>query len=300
MQITKIKLNLTVFIILFLFSSCNIDNKYRWRNRAVKHYQELIPYDLLRPVTKMSLNEDLIEISGLVHIGNNEIACIEDESGHIYILDDSTGEVKKDMKFHKHGDYEGITRLENAYYVVKSNGHIYKWENDMLDDYHTELSSKNNVEGLCYNPAGDELLLVCKEEGGIENDLEDMKAVYSYDYHKNKLNTKPKFLINEKTVNDYVRKQWGTGEEIPDLFFKPSGIAVNPLDSRIYIINYIGKLLIILEPNGDLYTVLPLSLQFFSQPEGICFNDQGDLFIASEGGEENGYILKFNLRELED
>jgi uncharacterized protein YjiK len=277
--------------------ACNISDKYKWRNRAVKHYNDWIPYDLLRPVEKMILDEDLIEISGLTHIGKNRLACIEDETGNIYILDDSNGEVLDKIKFHKFGDYEGISHVGEAYYVVKSNGKIYKWEDNEMTKYETELGVQNNVEGLCYDDRNNRLLLVCKEMPGLEDDeFGDYRAVYAFDLETKKLIKKPQFLLGEKEIIEYVQKQWSTGEDIPNILFKPSGITIHPKNHKIYIINYIGRILIVLNEDGSLYTVLPLSVQYFSQPEGICFDDEANLYISNEGGQDNGYILRYNYR----
>ncbi len=277
--------------------SCNIDDKYRWRNRAVKHYDHYIPYDLLRPVEEMKLHNDLIEISGLTHIGNKKIACVEDETGNIYILDDEKGNILEKIKFHKYGDYEGIEKIAEDFYIAKSNGKLYKWSNNNLVKLKTELGVENNIEGICYDPFSDLIYLACKELAGLNEDDYDMaRAVYAYDYKRDSLIRKPRFLIHRDTLMNYVQKTWSTGEKIPNILFKPSGIAVHPFDEKIYIVNYIGRIIIILNQDASIHAVLPLSIQLFSQPEGICFDAEGNLFISNEGGEEKGYILKFKYR----
>jgi hypothetical protein len=77
--------------------------------------------------------------------------------------------------------------------------------------------------------------------------------------------------------------------------FKPSGIAVHPLDGEIYIISSVGKLLIILNREGKVQDVKELDPAIFRQPEGICFSPAGDMFISNEGQGGKGYILKFNV-----
>lgn len=289
-----------LLIILASTMACNINEKYKWRNRAVKHYNDWIPYDLLRPVKKMNLDEDLIEISGLTHIGNNRLACVEDETGNIYILDDETGEVLDKIKFHKFGDYEGIAHVGNAYYVVKSNGKIYQWENKEMTKYETALGVQNNIEGLCYDEVNKRLLLACKEMPGIgEDEGGDYRAVYAFDLASKKLIAKPIFLLGQEDIMEYVQEQWSTGEEIPNILFKPSGIAIHPKSHKVYIINYIGRILIVLNENGSLHSVLPLSMQYFSQPEGICFDENANLFISNEGGQENGNILRYKLKPMD-
>ncbi len=295
--IRSLSIILLIHFISLSLISCTIDDKYRWRNRAVKHYQEFIPYDLLRPNAEMKLHDDLIEISGLTHLGEGNLACVEDETGNIYILDDKTGKIKEKIKFHKYGDYEGIEKIGNEYFVAKSNGKLYKWSNGELEKLETELGVENNVEGMCYDPFTDLMYLSCKELAGLsEDDYDDARAVYAYDYKKDSLIETPRFLIYEDSLMNYVQKVWSTGEEIPNILFKPSGIAVHPIDKTIYIINYIGRIIIVLNQNGNIHAVLPLSIQHFTQPEGICFDSDANLYISNEGGDEKGYILKFNYR----
>ncbi|QNL23032.1 hypothetical protein HZR84_14130 [Hyphobacterium sp. CCMP332] len=292
-------LAIVLFVQLLSISlhSCNIDDKYRWRNRAVKHYDDYIPYDLLRPVAEMKLHNDLIEISGLTHIGDNKIACVEDETGNIYILDDESGKMLEKIKFHKYGDYEGIEKIGEDFYIAKSNGKLYKWSRNKLEKLKTELGVENNIEGMCYDPFNDLIYLACKELAGLnEDEYDNARAVYAYDYKMDSLIIKPRFIIYQDTLMNYVYNTWSTGEEIPNILFKPSGIAVHPFDERIYIVNYIGRIIIVLNQDASIHAVLPLSIQLFSQPEGICFDSDGNLYISNEGGEEKGYILKFKHR----
>ncbi len=298
MEISKdIKHKVTLFAAFIVFISCNVGDKYKWRNRAVKHYEEFIPYNLLRPNESFKLEDDLIEISGLTHLGNEEIACVEDETGNIYILDDKNGKIKDKIKFFKFGDYEGITYINDVFFVVKSNGKIYKWKNNELIKLETDLGVENNVEGMCYDPLEDVILLSCKELPGIdERDFGDSRAIYAYDYKVDSFYSEPRYLIYQDSLMNYVQKTWSTGEQIPNILFKPSGIDINPIDNRIYIVNYIGRILIVLNRDGSFHAVLPLSVQLFPQPEGICFDKEGNMFISNEGGEEKGFILKFNIR----
>ena len=79
--------------------------------------------------------------------------------------------------------------------------------------------------------------------------------------------------------------------------FKPSGIAIHPIDGEVYIISSVGKLLIILNRSGKVQNVIELDPKIFRQPEGICFSPKGDMFISNEGQGGKGYILKFKIYE---
>ena len=75
--------------------------------------------------------------------------------------------------------------------------------------------------------------------------------------------------------------------------FKPSGLAVHPKTGFTFVIGTVGKMMVILDKDGELHDLIPLDPKIFLQPEGICFSPNGDLYISSEGRGQDGYILKF-------
>jgi len=61
----------------------------------------------------------------------------------------------------------------------------------------------------------------------------------------------------------------------------------------MYLLAAEGARLLVLDRMGIIRTVARLDPKTFRQPEGICFAPDGTLFIASEGKDGKGYILKF-------
>ena len=53
-------------------------------------------------------------------------------------------------------------------------------------------------------------------------------------------------------------------------------------------------MLIVIDREDEIKELIPLDPEIFRQPEGICFDERGNLFISSEGRGKNGYILMFN------
>src|SRR5690606_34512156 len=117
--------------------------------------QENIPYDLTKPDTRIELQNDLLEISGLTDLNDQQVACVQDENGIIYVLDISTGKIRKKYIFGGDGDYEGITRVEKTLYILRSDGFLIEvtnFEHNLKSQiYKTGITAKNN-EGLCYDP----------------------------------------------------------------------------------------------------------------------------------------------------
>ena len=56
------------------------------------------------------------------------------------------------------------------------------------------------------------------------------------------------------------------------------------------------KVLIILDNHGSIINILDLDRNILNQPEGICFSENGDLFISNENKNGTANILRFNSR----
>ena len=84
------------------------------------------PYKLSKPDKKIILPNVLLEISGLSWIGNDQLACIQDEDGVIFIYDLRKEAIADQYEFGEDGDYEGIEIIGDDAWVLKSNGNLYR------------------------------------------------------------------------------------------------------------------------------------------------------------------------------
>lgn len=252
-----------------------------------KNNEERIPetgvfrgYDFARPVAKIKLPKSLKEISGLSYYKNNQLVCINDEEGRIFVYDLAQEAITEKIDFGKAGDYEGVEFVGNEVFVMKSNGKIKAF--DMLTHSEREIDCSNpdvvEYEGLGYDIHTNSLLLATKEH--IQSKDEE-KLIYSYDLTSGRLNKR--FNITKDMVRGDNSKE----------DFRPSGIAVHPINGDIYIIASQGKKLLTLTKEGVRKDLIALKDKLFTQPEGICFAPTGDLYISSEGDDKKGYILKF-------
>jgi uncharacterized protein YjiK len=257
-----------------------------------------VQYNMMEPVRRYDLPGSLREISGLSWLDQQFMACIQDEDGAVFFLDLNSGEIARKLKFGGKGDYEGIAHHGNSFYVLRSDGAIFVFndsgrDKEKSDKIKTALSAGNNAEGLYMEQDGSGLLVACKDRPGIEHDLEG-RSVYELPvpgFLRGSINLM--MLILPQAYEDLLRQ---TGLIlIKHKVFKPSGIARHPFTHHIYILSSTGKILLVLDQSGDLLCAVPLNPKAFRQPEGIAFDDRGDLFIASEGKESKGYILKFSM-----
>lgn len=263
-------------------------------------------YQLDQPSETFKLPGRLNEISGLSLSSDGKwLLAVNDEQGKIFYIDKKTGEVGEDIRFENAGDYEGVEAVGDKIFTVKSNGRIYEVANPGSKDQQTEkhdtfLDGSNNVEGLGFDAKGNRLLLACKGIAG--KGLKGKRAVYAFDLTTKKLLEKPAYLIDEKAIELYFKKE-GIAQTLIEMFapgqaadaFAPSGVAVHPLTGDVYLIASVGKLLVVMSSNGEIRHMEKLDSKIHPQPEGICFDRDGTMFISSEGRAGKGRIVRYGF-----
>ena len=65
-------------------------------------------YDIDKPNSRMEMPQNLKEISGLSFYKENQLACVNDEKGTVFIYDLASQKVIETIDIGKNGDYEGI------------------------------------------------------------------------------------------------------------------------------------------------------------------------------------------------
>jgi uncharacterized protein YjiK len=304
---------ISISLILLSFSihlAAQEADKYK----LYEHEDYDFPYQLGKPDHSWELPGKLKEISGLSFINKFKVACVQDEKGNIYIFDLRSGEIEQKIDFEDDGDYEGIEVVGEDAWVLKSNGTLFEVANFLKDEtpkvrkYATELTGKNDAEGLGYDPLNNNLLLACKGHPFVEDKKgKEFKAIYNFSLDHKKLDLNPFFLIVMDTVKYYKNYNTMTqlGVELMafisdskgDVSFQPSGIAVHPESGNFYIIASVGNLLIVYSRDGTMLAMIKLRNKYFKQPEGIGFCPDGSLFISNEEDEDPACILKFEQKK---
>ena len=75
----------------------------------------------------------------------------------------------------------------------------------------------------------------------------------------------------------------------------PSSIGINPVTNEIFITDGPKSKLLIMDKSGMIKKLVQLGKDF-SQPEGITFSPQGEMFISNEGSKLPGNILKVEVK----
>jgi uncharacterized protein YjiK len=260
-------------IIFFSFFLCSFATAQKQQTALLRAYD-------FSKGSQVKLPEQLMEISGLATASDGRIFTHNDEVGDIFQINTADGSIIKTFSLGPHkvlDDFEGIAIAGNKFYLVNSSGFIYECaegkhaERVPYKTYTTPLNEQYNVEGLCFDPKTNSLLLACKDYSGLSNS--GLKAIFSFSLTNKKLITAPRFLISIKQMKERLGKR-------P---FRPSAIEFNPtngtffvLDSKIFSITEISA-------DGSVINTILLSSSLHQQPEGITFTQDSSLVISDEG-----------------
>lgn len=258
---------------------------------AEKKSGELKGYDLNKP-ERFVMPNSLIEISGIAfnHHAGDVVYAIQDEEGKFFKLNWG---VKKQThaKFAKSGDYEDVAILHDKVIVLKSNGTLYTFNlSDATDDEdvdHVEewkkLLPPGEYEGMCADETTSQLYILCKN---CDQD-KDSKGVSGFVFRMDDSIT--------RTGNFFIDAATGSGMALSvKKGLRPSAIAKNPVTHEWFVLSSVNKLLLIVDEQWKVKQAVHLSANTFNQPEGIAFDNAGNLYISNEGDDvTEGNILKF-------
>lgn len=273
-----------------------------------------VPYTLNHPDTTFVLPRDLNEISGLAYDPQQDaLLAVDDEKGAIFIVNKMTGTIEEEIRIDKKNDYEGVEIVDDVILMLESDGDIHffpRKDPDQLDKIENKFSSDNDLEGIAHLPSTNTILFACKDEGldgedkytkyiyqAPANDLEDITLFSKIDLSKNFDDLNSVDLKKGLFTNIVISKRLQE--------FGPSGLAVKPDNSEIYVLSSKGGLLVTIDPaDHNVKSILFLRKSLHVQPEGICFDQQGNLYISNEArgrkAEIHKYSPKGNVKVVND
>ncbi len=288
----------TVFLLVLLSSAATFANDKR-----------ITGYNFAKPDVLLILPDTLREISGLTYIDPTSFACIQDENGILFIYDAVNNRIKKQYLFNIDGDYEGITRVDETIYILRSDGVLFKIsdyesEDSKLTSYQTGIPANNN-EGLCYDQDNNRLLIACKGKIGKGFEHKDKRVIYGFDLSTNTLTKEPVFDLDLHTIRHFAIKNKITlptrtkrkGQIVePIIKFGISGICIHPSTKKLFLLSASDHLLFIFNMNGSIEHIEQLNPVLFNKAEGITFFENGDMLITNEGQDNKPTLLKFEYQ----
>ncbi len=244
-------------------------------------------YQLTAPIIH-TMPESLSEISGIASLLGraNTFYAVQDEDGKIYMVD-VAAETTTSYTFNKDGDYEDISIFKEWIYVLKSDGVLFRMNKNLKDDTDrlASFEIKNMVpegeyEGLYINEADSIIYLLCKHCKTAEN-KKDKGLIYRLKITNDNRLEKMQEVIYE--INDNKAHNW-----------HPAAMSKHPLMGNWFILSSVNNILCVYDTDWQWKASYPLHPSVFNQPEGICFNAAGDMFISNEGSKtKKGNILFF-------
>ncbi|MEM8583520.1 MAG: SdiA-regulated domain-containing protein [Bacteroidota bacterium] len=281
----------------FGYCTMRVSPEYTTFSSAESGEKVTLPYDFDNPDRIISLPNELREISGLELGQTNELLCIQDEDGKIFVIDVGAGSISSTHKFAKDRDYEGIARVGDMVYILERDGDLHYFDfSDRKETYEAEkletgFSYRNDTEGLCYDAANGQILVVPKEQNldGLP-ERSHLRSVYAYRLSSRMIDPEPVFSIDEFELGNLV---YGERRRFT---FKPSAIAVHPNNEHIYLLSAVGESLLVVNRSGNIVFLKRLDRSIFPQPEGIIFDQQDRLFISTEAQGDRAIIGIFHSK----
>jgi uncharacterized protein YjiK len=269
------------------------------------------PFHPEQPDRTVELAKELKEISGLsIAPDGRQVVAVQDEEAIIYWLDPTTGAIIKEKEFWKEGDYEGIEVAGGDIWVVKSTGTLYRvreWDFDQpaVDKYNGPLNKENDVEGLGFLASEGKLLLACKEHASTDKTDANARVIYAFDPRTETFSDEPRFIVSKEAILAYLESKPSIKNydkvcafyQRPDFDFSPSALAIDPVSGNGYLLSSVGKFLLVFHPDGRVLHVQKLDKDLFPQPEALCFDAAGNLYIASEGKDGAPPRLHYLVRD---
>lgn len=238
------------------------------------------------------LSRMLREVSGIATNKHGQLLAHDDEKGVVYRIDAMTGSILARFRLGRTTvteDFEDIAVTGDTVVLVTSDGRLFLFHEGRDGDrvaYRvlvTPLTRMNNVEGMCLDPVSGALLLACKDSPG--RGYSGKRAVYSYSLADRRMDRKPRFLLDEKSL---LKKADGR-------YFKPSAIAWHPIRKTFFVLASEGRSIAEIDARGKLLAQQKLDKKVHPQPEGLAFRANGDMVISDEGKKE-GLLTRYFYR----
>lgn len=237
----------------------------------------------------------LREVSGIAAVDADTIGCVQDEHGAIFLVDLRPGGQVRAMPFAGRGDYEGLARVGDEWWVLRSDGWLARVA--PRDGQLTVVASQwlpgghREWEALCHDPQRQRLLVMPKDGGGGDKEARDLRPILAIDPRSGALAAEPVLVVSRRGLVKQAEARGialptrvtGQGRERAALSLACSEIAVVPGTRELLLLSAVDGVLLRIDDEGRLLACRELDPELLPQPEGMTFLPDGRLVVASEG-----------------
>ena len=258
------------------------------------------------PAWRVSLPQELREISGLAVTSDGRVFAHGDEEGRVFEIEPRTGDVvksfslkpagntpdlgKKSRNGSVAGDFEDMAIVGTSFFLVTSNGVLVEFAEGSDNQavpftaHETGLADVCEVEGLAHDPGSQSLLLLCKEMK--DKSARDRVQVWAWSLKDQRLGAEPRLTI----AGGDLRSKTGAKA------FNGSALALIPGSGSIALVAGPQQVFAEITTTGSVVSGGALDRPSLTQPEGMAFLQDGTLLVSTEAGKGEaalaGYVPK--------
>ncbi len=261
---------------------------------------------LRTPLFMHELPAELVEVSGLTDVSDSLVACLQDEEALLYLLDVHDGTVMERHRFGPPGDMEGLTRVKDGFYALRSDGLVYHLRKArsgyaLADTFRLRLPNRD-IEGLGYDETRGVVLVAPKDVLKGDPQLRDRRQLFAFDPHTHQLLPEPVLSYTLSGILQQARDAGITipvrttpkGRQVPELKLRMASVAVDPVTDHYVILSATDRTLLVLDREGRFVHLYFLDPDRLPKPEGLTFLPDGRMLIASEGRNGPARLLGYS------
>ncbi|HTK19686.1 MAG TPA: SdiA-regulated domain-containing protein [Mucilaginibacter sp.] len=280
------QISLFVLVLAGMLSACKQKSSFRSPDG----------FDFDKPL-KYNLPGDLTEISGITFSkGKSDVIyCENDEEGKVYYL--KPGEkTARSTAFKESGDFEDIAACGSQIVMLQSKGTLFTMPLTEIGKSKTVTAKKWNdllpegeYEGMYADENANQVYVLCKH-CSIDKTSKQSSGFIFQVTENGDVKSSGDFKLNVKHIEDLLH--------VDKINFHPSALARSPVSHDWYVLSSVNKLLVIADEKWKIRDVYTLNPDFFTQPEGMAFDADNNLYISNEGHfPESANILKFQYKK---
>ena len=270
-----------------------------------------IPYDMRDPAQVFELPSQLNEISALTDVDAETIACVHDESASIYFISTHNGRIVDSVAFAGPADMEGLTRVGNEFFALRSDGLVYRLGDRasgmaVRDTFRLAIPNRN-IEGLGYDDRSGMVLVSPKDPQKGSKLGKDERLIHAIDPHATAMAPRAALRLSlDRLEREAVQlgievprdtKGKGKGKEKSALKLRYSSVAVHPGSGHYYLLSAVDRTLLVVDRNGSLVDLVFLDPKLLPKAEGITFTPDGAMWLSSEGKGRSPVLVRYALKK---